>query len=327
MKTFFKVLAIFALTVVSIAAIAVSWLVLRKPAQRPATAQRIEATPERVARGKYLVHHVSDCLGCHSDRTPEFGMPIKAGTEGKGGFVFDKNLGFPGVVAAQNITSDRETGLGEWSDGEILRAIREGVDRHGNALFPMMPYAGFRHLSDDDAYAIVAYIRTLAPVKNSVPAKRIDFPVNLFVKFAPQPVAGPVAAPDRRDTVAYGHYLTTIGGCFECHTPHDEKNGVIADQAFSGGWEMKGPWGRNLTANITPHADTWVGQATKGEFIGRFRAYAAVAESKPVPKGRNTIMPWLAFSGMTDEDLGAIYDYLKTVRPIRNRVNSFPDAL
>jgi mono/diheme cytochrome c family protein len=326
MKTFFKVLAIFALTVVSIAAIAVSWLALRKPAQRPATVERIEPTPERVARGKYLVHHVSDCLGCHSDRTPEFGLPIKPGTEGKGGFVFDKNLGFPGVVAAQNITSDRETGLGGWSDGEILRAIREGVDRQGNALFPMMPYQGFRHLSDEDAYAIVAYIRTLAPVKNTVPAKKIDFPVNLFVKFAPQPVAAPVIAPDRRDTVAYGKYLTTIGGCFECHTPHDEKNAVIADKAFSGGWVMKGPWGTNVTANITPHPSTWIGQTSREAFIGRFRSFANV---KPVPaaKGRNTIMPWLAFSGMTDEDLGAIYDYLRTVPPIENRVNSFPNAM
>ncbi len=326
MKTFFKVLGLLLLVVVALGAIGISWLALRKPAQRPVRALKIEPTPERLARGRYLVHHVTDCLGCHSDHTTEFAMPIKRGTEGIGGFVFDENLGFPGVVAAQNITPDRETGIGAWTDDEILRAIREGVDRHGEALFPMMPYAGFRHLSDEDAHAIVAYLRTMQPLKNEVPAKSIDFPVNLFIKFAPQPVEAPVTAPDRRDSVAYGKYLTTISGCYECHTPHDEKNNVIAERAFSGGWEMKGPWGRNFTANITPHPSTWVGQTSREEFIGRFRAYANINDSIPVPKGRNTIMPWRAFSGMTEEDLGAIYDYLKTLPPIDHKVNAFPDA-
>jgi mono/diheme cytochrome c family protein len=324
MKTVLRVVGIVVLTVVALAAIGVSWLALRKPAQRPASTAKIDATPEKIARGRYLVHHVSDCLGCHSDHTLEFGMPIKPGTEGMGGFVFDKNLGFPGVVAAQNITPDHETGLGAWTDGEILRAIREGVDRDGKALFPMMPYSGFRHLADDDAEAIVAYLRTMHPVKNQVPAKKIDFPVNLFVKFAPQPVTGRVTAPDRKDTIAYGKYLSTIGGCHECHTPHDDKNNLIAERAFSGGWQMKGPWGRNFTSNITPHPSTWMGQTTREAFIGRFRA--TYSDAQPVPKGRNTIMPWRAFSGMTDQDLGAIYDYLKTLPPLENQVNAFPDA-
>jgi mono/diheme cytochrome c family protein len=323
MKTVLRVVGIVALTVVALAAIGVSWLALRKPAQRPAPTAKIEPTPERIARGRYLVHHVTDCLGCHSDHTLDFALPIKPGTEGMGGFVFDKNLGFPGVVAAQNITSDKETGLGNWTDGEILRAIREGVDREGNALFPMMPYTGFRNLADEDAEAIVAYLRTLHPVKNQVPRKKIDFPVNLFVKFAPQPVEGRVSAPDRKDTVAYGKYLATIGGCYECHTPHDDKNNLVAEKAFSGGWQMKGPWGRNFTANITPHPSTWMGQTTREAFIGRFRATYPAGE---VPKGRNTIMPWRAYSGMTDEDLGALYDYLKTVPPIENKVEAFPDA-
>ena len=327
MKTFLKVTAVLLLVVVGVAAAGLAWLALRKPAQRPPSAERIEPTPERLARGKYLVHHVTDCLGCHSDHTFDFAMPVKPGTEGKGGFVFDENLGFPGVVAAQNITPDPETGLGEWTDGEILRAIREGVDRNGEALFPMMPYEGFRHLDDEDAKSIVAYLRTLPPLKNEVPKKRIDFPVNLMIKFAPQPLDGPVRAPDRRDTVAYGKYLTTISGCYECHTPHDEKNALVADKAFSGGWEMKGPWGRNFTANITPHPKTWVGQATREEFIGRFKSYENVAASSgPVPKGRNTVMPWRSYAGMTAEDLGAIYDYLRTVPPIENDVNRFPDA-
>ena len=328
MKTFFKIVGGLVLVVAGLLAGAVAWLALRKPASRPVTAMKIEATPQRLARGEYLVEHVSDCLGCHSDHVNGFAYPVKPGTEGEGGFIFDRKLGFPGIVAAQNITPDPEFGLGAWSDDEILRAFREGVDRNGNALFPMMPYQHLRNMSDEDAKSVVVYLRTLKPIHKGVPKKSIDFPVNLLVKFAPQPITAPVPDPDRKDTVAYGKYLTTIGGCKECHTPHDDHNALIAEKAFSGGWEMKGPWGRNFTANLTPHPDTYVGRATREEFIGRFKSLSMLdANTAPNPRpGMNTIMPWLVFSKMTDEDLGAIYDYLKTLKPVENKVNRFPDA-
>jgi Cytochrome c len=328
MKTFLRIAGGLLLVVVAVAACAVMWLAVRKPAQRPASTEKIEATPERLARGKYLVHHVTDCLNCHSDHLFTFGIPVKPGTEGQGGFAFGPDAGVPGLVCAQNITPDPETGLGKWTDGEILRAMREGVDREGNALFPMMPYDGYRHLDDEDAKAIVAYLRTLKPIRNQTPEKKIDFPVNLLIKFAPQPVQAAVIAPKRDDSAAYGRYLTMVAGCYECHTPHDEKNQIQTDKAFAGGWEMRGPWGRNFTSNLTPHPTTYVGQATREEFIGRFKSFATMnASNAPaVPKGRNTVMPWLAFAGMTEQDLGSIYDYLKTVKPIENKVNAFPDA-
>ena len=183
-------------------------------------------------------------------------------------------------------------------------------------------------MCDEDAKSVVVYLRSLKPIRHSVPSKHIDFPINLFVKFAPKPCEGPVSAPDKKNTIAYGKYLATIGGCYECHTPHDDKNNLVADKAFAGGWEMKGPWGRNFTANLTPHPDSYISRATKAEFIGRFRAFANfdATNSPATPPGRNTVMPWLAFSRMTDEDLGAIYDYLKSVKPIVNKVNTFPDA-
>jgi hypothetical protein len=118
MKTFLKVTGVTLLAVVALAAIGVSWLALRKPAQRPAAAETIERTPERVARGEYLVHHVTDCVGCHSEHTLAYALPIKPGSEGARGFVWDQKFGFPGVVAAANITPDPETGLGAWTDGE-----------------------------------------------------------------------------------------------------------------------------------------------------------------------------------------------------------------
>jgi hypothetical protein len=327
-KTFAKVVGILVLILLALAASGVAWMSVRKPAQRPASTERVAPTPERLARGKYLVHHVADCLGCHSDHLLAFGCPVKPGTEGQGGFVFDKKIGFPGEVAAQNITSDRETGLGGWTDGEILRAMREGVDRHGEALFPMMPYVHLAKMSDEDARSVVAYLRTLPAVRNQVVGKHIDFPVNLFIKFVPKPLTGPVNAPPTTDSVAYGKYLTTVAGCYECHTPHDDKNQLDEAHPFSGGWEMRGPWGRVNTANLTPHPGTFIGQASKEEFIGRFRAFSNtdVTTAPLVPAGRNTVMPWMAFSGMTDHDLGAIYDYLKTVPPIEHKVITFPDA-
>lgn len=111
----------------------------RRPAQRPPSTERIERTPARLVRGAYLVEHVADCLTCHSDlRADRYGMPIKPGTVGQGGFAFGKEFAVPGVVCAQNITPDPENGIGTWTDGEVLRAVREGVDKNGNALFPML---------------------------------------------------------------------------------------------------------------------------------------------------------------------------------------------
>lgn len=328
MKSFLRVAGIILLVVVALAAIGLSYLTLRKPAQRPPSAEKIEVTPERLARGKYLVNHAADCVGCHSPRSLEFGLPLVPGRENSGGFSWDEKIGFPGRVVAANLTPDPDTGLGRWTDGEILRAMREGVDREGKALFPIMPYGHLRHMSDEDAKAVVAYLRSLPAVRNEIPAKKLNPPLNFVEKFMPQPLEGPVPSPDRKDTVAYGRYLTTLGGCHECHTPHGEKGELDESRAFAGGWEMKGPWGRNVTANITPHPSTWMGRASRQEFIARFKAFEGFdpkSAPKPAP-GRNTVMPWLAASGMTEEDLGAIYDYLKTVPPIENRVNSFPDA-
>jgi len=306
-----------------------AWLALRSPAQRPPSAEKIEATPERLARGEYLVERVSDCFGCHSDHHwDRFAIPVKSGTKGQGGYPFDAKLGVPGLVQAQNITQDKETGLGDWTDGEILRALREGVNRKGEALFPMMPYEAFHEMSDEDARSVVSYLRTVPAVNHPIAPRHLDFPVNLMIKFAPKPLSAAVSAPDPKDNVAYGKYLVTIAGCAGCHTPHDDKGQPIQTAWFTGGWVMVGPWGRVVSANLTPDPDNYIGQASRDEFIGRFKAFETLGgESAPVaPPGKNTVMPWPAFSGMTKEDLGAIYDYLKTLPPVKKKVNSFPDA-
>jgi Cytochrome c len=314
---------------VLLAGAVLAWLALRSPAMRPPSTEKIEATPERLARGEYLVEHVADCFGCHSDHHwDRFAIPVKNGTKGQGGFPFDAKLGVPGLVQAQNITQDKDYGLGDWTDGEILRAIREGVNRKGEALFPMMPYEFFHSMSDEDARAIVVFLRTVPAVSRKVEPRRLDFPVNMLIKFAPKPLTGPVSAPDPKDSVAYGKYLVTVAGCAGCHTPHDDKGQPMTTAWFTGGWVMVGPWGRVVSANLTPDPDNYMGQASRDEFIGRFKSFETLGgENAPVaPAGKNTVMPWPGFSGMTKQDLGAIYDYLKTLKPLKKKINPFPDA-
>lgn len=328
MKTLLKILGLLVLVVVVLATIGISYLTLKKPAQKAAADIHVEATAAQLARGEYLTNHVTICFDCHSERTTAYGYPFTPDGRGARGFVWDRRIGFPGVLAASNITPERETGIGAWTDGEIIRAMREGVDRNGKALFPIMPYQHLRSLSDDDAKAIVAYLRTLPPIRYERPKKSLDLPLNFVEKFVPKPLDGPVSAPPRTDTVAYGRYLTQIGSCVECHTPKDEKNNPIAGQELAGGFELHTPDQTVVSSNITPHPSNWMGTATKEEFIGRFRAFAGFnAETAPAaPKGRNTLMPWISFSRMSDDDLGAIYDYLKTVPPIEKKVDPFPDA-
>jgi mono/diheme cytochrome c family protein len=206
--------------------------------------------------------------------------------------------------------------------------MREGVDREGKALFPIMPYGHYRSMSDEDAKSVVAYLRTLTPRRYEKPAKSLDVPLNFVEKFIPKPVEAPVAPPDRGDTLAYGRYLTTIAACGECHTPKDDRGNPVPGMELAGGFEMHTPEFRVVTSNITPHPTTYMGRASKEEFIGRFRAFSGYThETAPqAAKGRNTLMPWIAYSGMTDEDLGAVYAYLKTVPAVENRINPFPDA-
>lgn len=331
MKRLLKILGLLILLIVLGAVGVFAWFSLRYPDVSAPSTEKVEATPERLARGKYLVENVCDCHGCHSGRVIErFGLPVDPGHELEGGFAFDKKYGIPGLVCGQNLTADPVNGLGKWSDGEVIRGFREGVTPDGTALFPFMPYGYYRSMSDDDAMAIVAYLRTIKANPKSAPKRQLDFPVNLLIRFAPAPTNGPRRTPDdATDHAAYGKYLVTIAGCRECHTAHDDHGQVIPGRDFAGGWKLEGPWGVNVTANITPDPEGYLGRATKEELIGRFKGFAIqrTAATAPVAqKGRNTVMPWLAYSGMTEQDLGAIYDFLKTVPPIRNSVVTFPEA-
>ena len=110
---------------------------------------------------------------------------------------FPKELGLPGRIASRNITPDLETGLGAWTDGEKIRAIREGISRDGTMLFPMMPYERFRKMSDEDVMSLVAYLNTLTPVRHRVKRSQVDFPVSILMRSAPRPAGCAAARPVR----------------------------------------------------------------------------------------------------------------------------------
>lgn len=297
------------------------YLVAVFPRSQPASPEAIEVTPARLARGTYLAQHVLLCSECHSDRdwtlysAPSV-LPTGAGRTdclGAGQAMAGLAADFPGRICFPNLTADRETGVGAWTDGELLRAVREGVDREGHALFPIMPYFIFRHLSEEDARSLVVWIRSLPAVSRAHPAKAVDFPVNLFIRLVPQPLTAKIPEPDPANSVDYGKYLATIGRCAFCHSPREgQRPEPIPGRLFAGGNEFRGPFGIRLSSNLTPDP-SGLGSTTREEFIALFRRHAA---PQPVLPEENTIMAWSAYAAMTDADLGAIYDYLRTLPPV-----------
>lgn len=285
---------------------------------------RIEATPERLARGKYLNDHVSGCTTCHSQRDwTRFSGPVKAGTTGMGGQEF--NLGPAGMLYSKNITP---AAIGSWTDGELRRAVTTGVSRDGTPLFPLMPYPHYGVMDEEDIHAVLAYARSLKAIENDdIPERRLAFPLNLIVRTIPAP-ATPQTRPPATDKLAYGRYMLRSALCADCHTPIDDRGTPLPGMDFAGGMQFLETGYRSRAANITPDADTGIGSWTEQQFIDRFKGFAGIESPvlSEIERRQNTPMPWTAYAGMTREDLAAIYAALRAQKPIVNRVNRFPDA-
>lgn len=319
MKKFFKISGIVIGIVVVIFIGGIIYISSAYPNSDPSPNVKVEITTARIERGKYLVNNVVGCINCHSTRdSSKFALPVITGTEGKGGEKFDETLGLPGKIFASNITP---AAIGNWSDGELIRAITCGVNKDNKALFPMMPYLSYSILTEDDLYSIVAYIKTLKPIENQVSETELNFPVNLMVKTVPLKNYKPQKPINKSDKVEYGKYLVTISLCSSCHTQLDQGQ-PVKGMEFAGGTEIIMPGGTIRTANITPDIETGIGSWTKEVFINRFKFYDndSTKNINVKPNGYNSPMPWLSYAGMTEEDLGAIYEYLKTIKPIKNRV-------
>jgi mono/diheme cytochrome c family protein len=289
------------------------------PKVDPPSNENVEITPARFERGEYLAKHVAVCMDCHSTRDwSKFSGPPKIETWGMGGDKFGEEIGFPGTLYAKNITP---ASIGNWSDGEIMRAITCGVNKDGVAFFPLMPYLNYNKMTKEDLYSIVAYLRSIKPIENKVKEGSLNFPLNFIVKTIPPQSFHPSTEPDKNNSVKYGEYITNIAGCFDCHT-QSVKGEYIMEKGFAGGAEFSFPGGVVRSANITPDKNTGMGGWTKEQFIARFKVMNP--DSNQIPNVNrndyNTVMPWTMYAGMSREDLGAIYDYLKTLKPIYNSV-------
>ena len=283
---------------------------------------KIEITPARVERGKYLANHVTQCVDCHTKRDfTKFAGPIDHQKLGEGGERFDQqNAGLPGVYYSPNITPFN---LRNWTDGEIFRTITTGVNKDGDALFPIMPYPNFGKMDKEDIYSIIAYIRTLPAIESTAPKSKSDFPMNFIINTIPKD-ASLTTIPAPNDDIEYGRYMINAAGCGECHTPR-EKGESIPGMEFAGGHEFNFGGVKLTSANITPDNETGIGNWTQDVFVSRFKAYGDSAlKSHKLKKGEfQTVMPWLQYSGMKEQDLKAIYTYLRSLKPVKNQVVKF----
>lgn len=299
-----------------------AYLELRSPKSAPAADIKVEMTQERIARGEYIFERLANCNMCHSERdSSKFAAPVLPGRSGAG-FVFPKDADFPGKIVASNLTPDKETGLGGWTDGEKIRAIREGIGRDGRALFPLMPYDEYRNMSDEDIYSLIAYLNSLLPIHNTLPQTKLNFPVNLLIKSVPQPVFTPVSKPDKGSSIKYGEYLVQLGSCKQCHT--EVVDGQFPqDKLFAGGHLFRYGGMMVRSSNITPEMETGIGSWGEQRFVEKFKGYANfTAENTPSMNQSNfTLMPWHGMSKLEEDDLRAIYRFLRTVKPVRNAVD------
>lgn len=306
-----------ALLVLAILGMVVKFFVL-SPKSRPAPSVTAPTSPEAILKGKYLVHHVAACIGCHSPVHED--RPGEPPVEGKlgGGRDFGDLPGFPGHLRAPNLTPDKETGIGSYTDGEVLRAMREGVGKDGHALFPQMPFQTYAAtLADEDALAIIAYLRSLPAVNNDPGRMEVKFPVSMFIRGVPKPLeVGPPPAPSPTDKMARGKWLLQVCSCADCHDGVDRHRQKIPGRAMSGGQPFPLPNGKGvaIAPNITSDKATGIGAYSDDDLRRVFDEGKGKA-------GRNLyVMPWSYYGGMTREDKDALILALREVMPVANAV-------
>lgn len=268
-----------------------------------------------IARGEYLAFGLGHCAGCHISSMEEYSK-ISAGEKIPlaGGFEFE--LGPLGRIRTPNITPDPETGIGKWTDQEIARSLRHGVGRDGRALFEFMP---FQNLSDEDLTAIISFLRSQPAVKREIEVRDLNLmgkAINLL-QIRPVGPVGEVAKSVKPDTTPeYGKYLAHfVANCRGCHTNRDMTTGAYIGPEFAGGFAMESmqvPGAVCVTPNLTPDPETGhITNWSEEQFLARFHAGHTIKASE---------MPWDMFKTATDNDIKAIYRYLKTLKPIKNKI-------
>ena len=247
-----------------------------------------------IDRGEYLVKGIIGCGDCHTAHTKPPSPFLSGGFRQSGG-----------QAITPNITPDPDTGIGRWTDEQIVFAIRNGKRPDGTTIGPPMPIQFYAGISDDDAKAIVAYLRTVPPVKNQV--AKSEYKTKLPDSYGPTVVH--VDPPSADDPVKLGAYLAgPLGHCMECHTPAGtDGKPDLNNKLGAGGREFPGPWGVVPSANITP---TGLGHFSDAEL-------KKVIATGVKPDGSKIIGPMevTLYERLTDRDLSAIIAYLRSLPP------------
>lgn len=301
----------------------VSYYYIKYPVVFPAPDVTVKLTPENLEKGRYLSTHVYVCFECHTPRNRDFfASPLVMEKHGMGGEKLKRDES-EGVFYTSNLTP---AALGDWTDGEIIRAINEGVSRDGKPLYWGMPSGKYKHMPQDHLEAIVAYLRTLSPISADIPRSDPSWRIWKDMRTW-QEKAEPRPAPQPSDSLEYGHFLVKMASCEGCHA-HIDKNGEYFEElGLSGGYEFNMYDRKDIVrgANITPDAETGIGRWTKQQFIQRFKMYATPEGQKiPAKEGQfQTPMHWTMYGGMSEQDLGAIYYYLMAQKPVKHSVVVF----
>jgi mono/diheme cytochrome c family protein len=268
-----------------------------------------------IARGKYLAYGPAHCVFCHvpMDKVTD----VLAGKEVPltGGMEFKIP---PGTFRTPNLTPDPQTGIGKLTDSEIARALRYSINHHNKLMVPYMP---FQELSDEDLTAIISFLRSQEPLKHEVMPSDYTFLGKAVTAFGLIKPVGPKKTPPTSiaiDTnVVYGDYLAnSVANCVGCHTERDMKTGKFTGTHFAGGMRFEPDTFSHgfafISPNITPDNETsalagW----NQSLFIDRFHAGRLHAGSP---------MPWEAFARMNETDLKALYNYLRSLSPVQNKI-------
>jgi mono/diheme cytochrome c family protein len=266
--------------------------------------------PKVIERGAYLAYGPAHCVLCHTS-----GAANKAAFEEgatpplTGGNEFKLPVG---SVFTPNLTPDKETGIGRYSDGELARVLRHGVMPDGRAALPFME---FQQLSDEDLTAVISFLRSQKPVRHEVPKTSLNIVGKALLAFVFEPVGPkktpPKTSPAEAATIERGEYLaTTVANCASCHTKRNPLNGKYVTARFAGGnsFSIEGDKAHVLiTPNLTPSKHGRITDWDEERFVGRFGAGVGL---------KGTHMPWRQFQKMSETDKRAIYRYLKSLKPV-----------
>lgn len=261
------------------------------------------AADARVERGAYLMRGVAACGNCHTPKGPD-GRAV-ADQELAGGFTIELPV-FRAVMP--NITPDKETGIGNWTDDQIVAAIREGKRPDGSIVGPPMPVEMYRAMSDNDVRAIVAYLRTVKPIRNSV--EKSTYKIPLPASYGPPLGKVPDVTPSNK--IAYGKYLSDIGHCMECHTPM-VRGQLDVSKLGAGGRELPGPAGGVIVApNLTPANPDGIAKWTNAQV-----KHAIVDGVRADGRQLVRLMAFDWYKTISDKDLDALVAYLRTLKPAK----------